>query len=142
MNVKCSLGSRLGANFLFLGGRHRTIDGISGFEQGAGSLQPEGLDTAHVRGKRSPRAGVNRADSRQIRFRAFQSYCGHDDVVEFLLENSVSLAEKNDKGRTAVMLAAMCGNEGVAEVLLTRGGGLFDWLISAAAEQNTILTLT
>ena len=117
---------------------------MGGFEQGAGSLQPEGLDSAHVRGKRSPRAGGSRT-AFPTDCGLFQSYCGHDDVVEFLLENSVSLAEKNDRGRTAVMLAAMCGNEGVAQVLLTRGGGgggLFDCLINAAAEQNTILTLT
>ena len=53
----------------------------------------------------------------------YASYCGHDDIVEFLIDNSVSMVEKNERGRTAIMLAAMCGNDAVAEVLILRGGG-------------------
>ena len=58
----------------------------------------------------------------------YASYCGHDDIVEFLIDHSVSMEAKNDRGRTAIMLAAMCGNDAVAEVLILRGGGLIESL--------------
>jgi ankyrin repeat protein len=53
----------------------------------------------------------------------YAAYCGHDHVVEFLLDNSVAMGARNDRGRTAVMLGAMCGNDAVAEVIVRRGGG-------------------
>ena len=43
---------------------------------------------------------------------------GHDNVVNLLLEAGVNVNLRNNKGQTALMLAASCGNEGVGYFLL------------------------
>ncbi len=48
----------------------------------------------------------------------YAAYCGHDHVVDFLLDAGVSVESRNDRQRTVLMLAAMCGNDAVAEVVV------------------------
>ena len=43
---------------------------------------------------------------------------GHDNVVNLLLEAGVNVNLRNNKGQTALMLAASCGNESVGYFLL------------------------
>ena len=45
-------------------------------------------------------------------------YVGHDNVVNLLLEAGVNVNLRNNKGQTALMLAASCGNESVGYFLL------------------------
>lgn len=48
----------------------------------------------------------------------YACYIGHDTVVNLLLEAGVAVDARNNKGQTALTLAAMCGNESVAYFLL------------------------
>jgi ankyrin repeat protein len=48
----------------------------------------------------------------------YAAYIGHDNVVNLLLEASVSVHIRNKKGQSALHLAASCGNESVAYFLL------------------------
>lgn len=44
----------------------------------------------------------------------YACYIGHDNIVNLLLDASVSVNVQNNKGQTPLMLAASCGNESVA----------------------------
>ena len=61
----------------------------------------------------------------------YASYIGHENIVTLLLEARVSVNVKSSKGQTPLMLAASCGNEGVAYFLLQVGrlltGSFFRW---------------
>ena len=48
----------------------------------------------------------------------YASYIGHDTVVNLLLDARCEVNAKNRKGQTPLMLAASCGNESVAYLLI------------------------
>lgn len=48
----------------------------------------------------------------------YATYYDHVDVVKLLLETSASVHPVNNSGCNALMLAAMCGSESIAEMLI------------------------
>ncbi len=48
----------------------------------------------------------------------YASYIGHDNIVNLLLDAGAKVDIKSDKGTTALMLTASCGNESVAYFLI------------------------
>lgn len=56
----------------------------------------------------------------------YACYTGHENVVTLLLEAGVSVNSINDKQATPLMLAASCGNDGIARCLLEVR---FDWAL-------------
>lgn len=48
----------------------------------------------------------------------YASYIGHDTIVHLLLEAGVDVNTTTERGQSALMLAASCGNESIAYFLL------------------------
>ena len=48
----------------------------------------------------------------------YASYIGHDTVVSLLIDAQCDVNTKNKRGQTPLMLAASCGNESVAFLLI------------------------
>ena len=65
----------------------------------------------------------------------YAAYYDHTHLVEYLLNSSVSVAAKNDKGRTPLMMSAMCGNVSSTETLVRRCGGEMDRSILKAVDK-------
>jgi ankyrin repeat protein len=58
----------------------------------------------------------------------YAAYLGHEPAVAFLLDKGAKADECNDKGQTALMLAAACGNLKV---------GIFGNLLTLVVSQLT-----
>ena len=53
----------------------------------------------------------------------YAAYYDHAEIVQFLFDRQVQIVGvRNGKGRTPLMMAAMCGNENVARILIKRFG--------------------
>lgn len=53
----------------------------------------------------------------------YAAYYDHTEIVKFLFEHQVQVVGvRNNKGRTPLMMAAMCGNENVARLLIKQFG--------------------
>ena len=49
------------------------------------------------------------------------AFCGHERIVQRLLEKGADIAGKDRSGQTALSWAAMKGHEAVVELLLEKG---------------------
>lgn len=48
----------------------------------------------------------------------YAAYYGHSDVIGLLLEANASVHQCNDSGCNALMMAVMCGNDHIVEMLI------------------------
>lgn len=49
----------------------------------------------------------------------YAAYYAHTDVIKLLLDFGASVHHRNNTGCNALMLAVMCGNENVVELLIS-----------------------
>lgn len=66
-----------------------------------------------------PNWDVNSSNRCQWTVLMYAAYYDHTEVVNYLQCKGVNVRSKNDKGRTSLMMAAMCGNEAVIQTLLS-----------------------